>query len=102
MSDAIMGLDPNISTTDATIYTTLSSVTDLCGILIGFLLIERFPRRFMFLTGYAITVVTMFVFFICAVSKADYMYKFLILFYRFIFSMGVESIFWGYDTFIYY
>ena len=79
----------------ATLFTTLSVAADGLGIIVGFILIERISRKILFLSGFGLVTLTCYLFFICGIANMDYLNKYLIMLFKFSFTTGIESVFWG-------
>lgn len=67
----------------ATLFTEISCVTDMIGVFVSYGLIERFPRKQLYLTAYMGLVITDFIIAFSGIFNAGATYKYAILAFRF-------------------
>lgn len=79
----MQGEGPDETAKYATLFTEISCITDMLGVFVGYALIERFPRKFLYLAAYMGLILTDFIIAFSGIFHAGYVYKYAILAFRF-------------------
>ena len=85
--------------TSATLYSCVSTISDILGAFTGLYLIEKMKRKTLFIFSYLLVTISLGSFSLFGYVDYTFMYKYIVIFYRYVQSLGVGAVYWSYVIF---